>query len=81
MINFDTGRLNGVIFGLLLMTTLPGCAPAENPLSEGVDTGNAEADTILFGGVVASMDSQIVGATAVAYWVVYSGLETVFRHV
>jgi predicted amidohydrolase YtcJ len=66
LINVDTGRLNGVIFGLLLVFTVPGCAPAENPLSEGNDTGNAEADTILFGGVVASMDSQVVGATAVA---------------
>ena len=44
-----------------------GCiACGKNALDERADRGRVEADTILLGGVVASMDSQIVGATAVA---------------
>ena len=35
-------------------------------MSEDVDPQRVEADTVLLGGVVASMDPQIVGATAVA---------------
>lgn len=66
MINVDTSRLSGVIVWVLLLLTLGGCSPAENAPSENSVSRNIEADTILLGGVVASMDSQIVGATAVA---------------
>lgn len=66
MINVDTSRLSGVIVWVLLLLTLGGCSPAENAPSENSVSRNIEADTILLGGVVASMDSQVVGATAVA---------------
>ena len=66
MINVDIGRLHGVFFWVLLTFSSVGCTPAENALDERADRGRVEADTILLGGVVASMDSQIVGATAVA---------------
>ena len=56
---------NGV-FSLLLMLTSVSCTPAQNPLDERTDLGRVKADTILLGGVVASMDSEVVGATAVA---------------
>lgn len=66
MINVAIGRLNGVFFWLLLMLTSLSCSPAQNPLDERTDLGRVKADTILLGGVVASMDSEVVGATAVA---------------
>ena len=66
MINVAIGRLNGVFFWLLLMLTSVSCTPAQNPLDERTDLGRVKADTILLGGVVASMDSEVVGATAVA---------------
>ena len=66
MINVDIGRRNGVFFWLLLMLTSVGCTPAENALDERTDLGRVKADTILLGGVVASMDSEVDGATAVA---------------
>ena len=66
MINVAIGRRNGVFFWLLLMLTSVSCTPAQNPLDERTDLGRVEADTILLGGVVASMDSEVVGATAVA---------------
>ena len=66
MINVAIGRRNGVFFWLLLMLTSVSCTPAQNPLDERTDLGRVKADTILLGGVVASMDSEVVGATAVA---------------
>ena len=66
MINVAIGRLNGVFFWLLLMLTSVSCTPAQNPLDERTDLGRVKADTILLGGVVASMDSEVDGATAVA---------------
>ena len=66
MINLDISRLTGGIFWVLLGLTLAGCTPDETALSEDVDPQRIEADTVLLGGVVASMDPQIVGATAVA---------------
>lgn len=66
MINLDISRLTGGIFWVLLGLTLAGCTPDETALSEDVDPQRVEADTVLLGGVVASMDPQIVGATAVA---------------
>ena len=66
MINVAIGRRNGVFFWLLLMLTSVSCTPAQNPLDERTDLGRVKADTILLGGVVASMDSEVDGATAVA---------------
>ena len=66
MINVAIGRRNGVFFWLLLMLTSVSCTSAQNPLDERTDLGRVKADTILLGGVVASMDSEVVGATAVA---------------
>ena len=60
MINVAIGRLNGVFFWLLLMLSSVGCSPAQNPLDERADRGRVKADTILLGGVVASMDSEVV---------------------
>ena len=48
------------------MLTSVSCTPAQNPLDERTDLGRVKADTILLGGVVASMDSEVDGATAVA---------------
>ena len=66
MTNVAIGRRNGVFFWLLLMLTSVSCTPAQNPLDERTDLGRVKADTILLGGVVASMDSEVDGATAVA---------------
>ena len=66
MINLDISRLTGGIFWVLLGLTLAGCTSDETALSEDVDPQRVEANTVLLGGVVASMDPQIVGATAVA---------------
>ena len=66
MINVDVSRLSGAIFWVLLLFTLGGCGPEEKVPSANSDSQNVKADTIFLGGVVASMDSQVVGATAVA---------------
>lgn len=66
MINVDSSRPSGVIVWVLLLLTFGGCSPVENAPREDSVSRNIEADTILLGGVVASMDSQVVGATAVA---------------
>ena len=66
VINVDVSRLSGAIFWVLLLLTLGGCGPAEKVPSANSNSQNVKADTIFLGGVVASMDSQVVGATAVA---------------
>ena len=66
VINVDISRLSGATFWVLLFLTLGGCGSAEKVPSPNSDSQNVKADTIFLGGVVASMDSRVVGATAVA---------------
>ena len=68
MINLDISRLTGGIFWVLLGLTLAGCTPDETALSEDVDPQRVEADTVLLGGVVASMRQllSMVGAPSPA---------------